>query len=348
MSETPLISICIPNLNNEPFLEERLKSIYEQTYSNWELIVVDNHSDDGAWELFQAHAVKESRIRLSQAPKEGMYANWNNCIRLVKGEYVYIATSDDTLYSDFLEKMVAALEGHPECGLAHCNLHVIDEKGLVRNDDRWAGYSTGQYFGELLHLPHIRHAPHDGLLHYSGYTVYHSITQLLIRKKLLDKVGPFSNEFGSKADFGWEMKAALLSDCVHVPEYLATWRKHSAQATQPGSHVWSEHYLLEQAMISEAENWAIENSVTMPAEDLRKKLTYPQNRNLLISRLSEEKGNPLKLLKIFMKCAVSTPGLLADFLYEKIRTSGTLRYSNSLFMRSLLQHQGIEIISKAE
>ena len=69
----PRVSICLPTLNGQPLLTERLESILKQTFWDWELIVVDGFSSDGSWEFFQQHAVAEPRIRLAQAPREGVY-----------------------------------------------------------------------------------------------------------------------------------------------------------------------------------------------------------------------------------------------------------------------------------
>src|SRR5437868_13178094 len=115
MAQTPRVSICLPNLNNRPFLDERLDTIFRQSFSDWELVIFDNDSQDGAWELFQEIAARDDRVRLQRAPNRGMYANWNNCINAARGEYVYIATSDDTMAEDCLEKLVASLDAHPEC-----------------------------------------------------------------------------------------------------------------------------------------------------------------------------------------------------------------------------------------
>jgi glycosyltransferase involved in cell wall biosynthesis len=86
MSHTPLISICLPNLNNRSYLPHRFASIVSQTLDDWELIVSDNYSDDGAWEYIQEMARMDPRTRASQAPREGMYANWNRCIALARGK----------------------------------------------------------------------------------------------------------------------------------------------------------------------------------------------------------------------------------------------------------------------
>jgi len=126
----PLVSVCLPNLNTRPFLEERVQTVLAQTLQDWELVVSDNYSEDGAWELFQSIAQSEPRMHNEQAARKGMYENWNNCIRRATGKYVYIATSDDTMAPDCLEKMARALEAHPDCDLAHCTLRFIDEQGL--------------------------------------------------------------------------------------------------------------------------------------------------------------------------------------------------------------------------
>jgi len=233
----PLVSVCLPNLNNKPFLDERLDTIFKQTYSNWELIVVDNYSDDGAWELFQKYSEFEPKMNISQAPKgKGMYCNWNNCIRKASGEYIYIATSDDTMSPDCLEKMVAVLEKNPEGDICHCCLEKIDEKGdLIKNS--WEGFPSQKFYNDLTFKLHKRKAPIDGILHFACCTVYTSITQLLIRKKVFDMVGLFRSDWGSVGDFEWEMRASLVCSTIHIPEYLASWRVHSNQATSSTASV---------------------------------------------------------------------------------------------------------------
>ena len=83
----PLVSICLPNLNTLPYLRERADTILAQTYTNWELVVSDNYSEDGAWEFFETLAHEDSRVSIAQAPREGMYANWNRCVERARGEY---------------------------------------------------------------------------------------------------------------------------------------------------------------------------------------------------------------------------------------------------------------------
>lgn len=226
-----MISILLPNLNNRSFLEERIESIYRQTVSDWELIIVDSYSDDGAWEFFINLAARDGRIKINQAPRQGIYAGWNECIRRAKGDYVYFATSDDTMAPDCLEKLSNALDSHPGCGLAHCDLRLFDETGREVPKEWWRQGLFVQSSGDYIRRRHIRKAPFDGLLHLCGQTVYISITQLLIRKELFSSVGLFPTNRGSIGDFQWVMKATLLYDSIYVPDTWAGWRQHDKQAT---------------------------------------------------------------------------------------------------------------------
>jgi glycosyltransferase involved in cell wall biosynthesis len=227
------VSICVPNWNTRQFLRERFETIFAQTFQNWELLVYDSYSEDGSWEYIQDLAGRDSRIRAWQGPREGAYPAWNQCIRSARGSYVYIATSDDTMALDCLEKLVAALDSHPECELAHCPLVVIDQNGRVIPPAVRAHWPEGTAFGlgldQEVKRHHIRRAPHDGLLHLTQMHAYLSVTQLLIRRSLFTRTGEFQSKWGSVSDFNWEMKAGLLANVIHVPDTWASWRLHPAQ-----------------------------------------------------------------------------------------------------------------------
>jgi glycosyltransferase involved in cell wall biosynthesis len=253
LMNSPLVSICLPNLNTLPYLQERIDTIFVQTYPHWELIISDNYSDDGAWPLFEELARKDPRVSISQAPKEGLYPNWNNCVRRARGKYIYIATSDDTMAPNCIEEMVAALERHPECDLALCPLLSIDEAGQILPEPKWpecSAFSRG--LGDLLNQPHVHRAPYDGMLHLLGNIIYNSITQLLIRRTLFDRIGGFLGKWGSAGDFNWEMKASLVANTVYVPGTWASWRVHPKQATASAALMSPEHFRKVDEMIADA------------------------------------------------------------------------------------------------
>ena len=249
--KAPRVSICLPNLNNFPYLAERIETIEAQTLTDWELVICDNFSDDGAWEFFQDLAKREPRVRISQEPKEGMYANWNNCLRLARGEFVYVATSDDTMAPDCLEKLVKALEENPDCGLAHCPMKVIDQHGAPGSD--W--WTVSSLFAKsspgFMDRRHKRIAPFDGVLCLLGDNIYSSVTQLLIRRSLYDKIGMYKADWGSLGDFHWNLRAGLATSAVHVPDTWGGWRMHPSQATAGAGLNSPEHQAKIDAMIDD-------------------------------------------------------------------------------------------------
>jgi len=298
-SSPPSVTVCLPNLNNRKFLNERLDTILNQTYKDWELVVVDGYSDDGAWELIQEYAAGEPRMRICQAPREGIYEAINACLRLARGKYVYIATSDDTMVPGCLHQMVAALNAHPECGLAHCRLQVLDLAGNVVTAPSLENSPVSQYLNGLSDVSHIRYAPHDGLLHVMGYTVYTSLTQLLIRHSLIEKIGLFRSSWGSIGDFEWGMRAGLVTNTIYIPEALASWRVHEHQATA-SVDFYSEHHLMTVlAMMREAIKKAREIGDPSLGNLSQRHLETLMERRLLLSKLGSQKGPSKKLIALW-------------------------------------------------
>jgi glycosyltransferase involved in cell wall biosynthesis len=225
-----------------PFLPERFASLFNQTFTDWEMIVYDSYSDDGAWEYIQQLATNEPRMRISQGPREGVYAGWNECLRQARGEYVYIATSDDTMSPDCLAKLVAALDAHPDCGIAHCCLTFIDAQSRpIVSGHCWDNWATTLFMGDWNKKNHVRPRGHDTVLGLGLKTAYYSITQVLLRRSLFDDVGLFGREWGPFGDLEWQMRAALTTQTVHVPEALATWRFHPLQSSQTDRYVKAVH-----------------------------------------------------------------------------------------------------------
>ena len=105
--ENGLVSIVIPVFNRKDLIEECLKSALNQTYLNFEIIVYDNRSSDGTWELLQNITRDEERIKIFQQDKNvGPVRNWHSAISKANGQFLKILFSDDLIYPQFLEKTV--------------------------------------------------------------------------------------------------------------------------------------------------------------------------------------------------------------------------------------------------
>src|SRR5436305_15189012 len=104
-ANAPKLSVLLPSLNAREFLEPRVDSLLKQSFTDWEAIVLDSGSADGTWEFFQSAAQRDSRFRLHQIPREGLYAALNRGLELATGDFVHIATCDDSMTPEFLAEM---------------------------------------------------------------------------------------------------------------------------------------------------------------------------------------------------------------------------------------------------
>lgn len=127
----PIVSVIVPNYNHAPFLRQRIDSILNQSYQDFELIVIDDCSTDGSREVIEAYRKhpKVSQIEYNVQNSGSAFKQWVKGVSLAKGEWVWIAESDDWADPSFLERMMLAVLNNPSCGLAYCRSYRTDEQG---------------------------------------------------------------------------------------------------------------------------------------------------------------------------------------------------------------------------
>jgi len=129
-SETPVISVCIPVYNAERFIAATIEAVLQQTWTNYELIVVDDHSADRSLEIILRYS--DARLRLVVNEYNlGPEANWNKALTLARGEFIKVLCHDDVLYPACLEKQAAILMAPENAGVALvcCKRDIIDLTG---------------------------------------------------------------------------------------------------------------------------------------------------------------------------------------------------------------------------
>lgn len=112
-----LVSILICNYNKGDYLRETLDSVIGQTYTNWECIIVDDHSIDNSWKILEEYAVLDSRFKIYKRPdnrRKGGNAARNYAFELSKGRYVNWLDSDDLINSIFLEEKLTTFQSFPD------------------------------------------------------------------------------------------------------------------------------------------------------------------------------------------------------------------------------------------
>jgi len=128
----PKISIVLPVYNGSRFLKESVDSIISQSFSDWELILVNDCSTDNTLEICEEYVAKDSRISV-YSNQQNMRQTWsmNYGFSKAKGDYL-TWTSDDNRYKpNALEEMISYLESHEDCDFVYCDYDTIDETGAV-------------------------------------------------------------------------------------------------------------------------------------------------------------------------------------------------------------------------
>lgn len=127
----PLVSVIIPNYNHAAFLEERLQSVLNQTYHNFELIILDDASTDNSLEIINQYSNDShvSHVILNKDNSGSPFKQWDRGMSLAKGEIVWIAESDDSCEATFLEEMVPIyLKGDSSFGFCRSKEYSAEGK----------------------------------------------------------------------------------------------------------------------------------------------------------------------------------------------------------------------------
>jgi GT2 family glycosyltransferase len=126
-----LVSIVTPVYNRARFIGKAIESVQQNTFTDWEYIIVDNGSTDGTQEMVLQYAEHDSRIRLVENDQNVIALALNMGVKIARGKYISQLDSDDEYLSHTMQSMVDALESHPTWGLAISYYELMNEAGEV-------------------------------------------------------------------------------------------------------------------------------------------------------------------------------------------------------------------------
>ena len=138
------LSIIVPVYNIGQYLEECIESLIEQTYSDKEIILVDDGSTDNSGKICDAFAGNYSYIKVIHQENKGLPFARNAGLEIAEGEYIGFVDSDDVIKKDMYKKLISALE-ETDADMAVCNFEVFNKSGIRAVSDRyntdWIQYS---------------------------------------------------------------------------------------------------------------------------------------------------------------------------------------------------------------
>ena len=144
MNTSPLVSIIVPNYNHAKYLHQRLDSIFNQTCTNFEVILLDDLSTDNSIEILNSY--NDSRISHRFYNKENSgspFRQWKKGLEAAKGELIWIAESDDWADVSFLEKMIPLFSQYNNLAIAYTDMFYVDENGenYIETFDEYTSYT---------------------------------------------------------------------------------------------------------------------------------------------------------------------------------------------------------------
>ena len=231
------ISVCIPVYNGERWLGDAIRSVLDQTRSDFELLIVDNHSSDGSFELASEAARSDSRVRVVENPQTiGAVPNHNRCLALAEGELVKFLHHDDRLRADCLERMAAVFEANPSVGL------VFSRREILLDDPSDPAAQEWKHEHEVLHegfgrLQEVndgrallgRYLPIFGEADYANWIGEPSA--VMVRRLAVEQVGGFDERVRQSFDIELWLRLLAAHDAGFVDEPLASFRHHGASLT---------------------------------------------------------------------------------------------------------------------
>ncbi len=236
-----LVSICIPTYNGAFFLEEALESVKKQTYNNIEVIVSDDASIDDTLAIVKKFrdGVDFPVTILSHKPN-GIGANWNNCIKHAKGEYIKFLFQDDVLLPHCVERMVSIAESAENVGMVYCKRDIIYDESNP-SDCSW----VKNY--KILHQSWKWLVVNEGVLSGKAYIKdpyflnHHPVNKIgeppavLLHKSCFEKIGYFNRELKQALDIEYWYRLMPHFNIGFADEALIKFRLHEKQASQVNS-----------------------------------------------------------------------------------------------------------------
>jgi glycosyltransferase involved in cell wall biosynthesis len=187
----PVVSIIMPAYNVEPYIGDAIRSALAQTFTDFELIVVDDGSKDGTAEMVGEMARQDSRVQLVQQPNRGLAGARNSAMRAARGEFFALLDSDDLWEPEFLAEQVAILQTRPD-------VDIVTGNGWCLG---------GVTHGELARpCPDPRPTPDLGSIIGDERCVF---IMSVFRRRVYTTIGPFDEAMRSNEDYDYWLRAAV-------------------------------------------------------------------------------------------------------------------------------------------
>lgn len=221
----PRVSVILTSFNHGKFLREAIDSVLNQTFADFELIILDDASTDDSWDLICQYA--DPRIKAHRNEANVGYKYWFSKAMpgMALGDYVAIHHSDDVWEPTKLAKQVACLDANPEIGAVFTNAAAITENSALMTDEQ-------HFYFSIFNQPNrTRHA---WLRHFFSHGNALCHPSVLIRRRCYETCGVYRHQLAQLADFDMWIRLCLRYEIHILPEKLVRFRVRDNEANVSG------------------------------------------------------------------------------------------------------------------
>ena len=206
MEKKPTITVLLSMYNAENYVGIAIESILKQTFSDFELIAVDDCSTDKSWDIVQQYMKLDSRVIAKRNEVNlGGCKTLNVGLKLAKGKYIARLDNDDWSYPNRLEKQFDFLEAHPDVGIVGGVMEIMNQHGEVTGKRKY-NISDQEIRNKI-----FRYSPFSHPL-------------VMIRKSILDKVGPYDPAYAPADDYELYFRIGNESQFANLPDVIMRYR----------------------------------------------------------------------------------------------------------------------------
>jgi len=231
LSDSPLISICVPTYNGAEYLIECLESIQAQTLNDFEVIIVDDDSTDRSFEIATEFARRDSRFKAYRNSKRlGLVGNWNRCLEISGGTWIKLLFQDDKVEPNCLERLLESCE-RLKRPFGFCHRHILfdaaDDKAAQSYFDEYQRMIE-RFYGDKEYLDADAFAE---ICATGSYNPVGEPTVTIFHRSIIKQFGLFNPNLIQICDAEFWMRVGTNVGIVHIPEKLATFRVHGRSTT---------------------------------------------------------------------------------------------------------------------
>lgn len=220
-----LVSIVLPVYNGADLLGAAIDSVLAQDYAAWELIIVNDGSQDATAAIATEYAQRDDRITVLHQENRKIPKTLSRGFRRARGQYLTWTSADNRLRPQFLRKMVDCLERHPDWDLIYANQDIIGDQGQPLRGSGYFSHLQSPPGSEHVHLP-----DRTELLHSDGNYVG---AAFLYRNRVAHLLGDYSSQRFTVEDYDYWLLCDTLLQVAHVdfPEPVYEYRFHAGSLT---------------------------------------------------------------------------------------------------------------------